>query len=95
MAGEGKGLGGLGGVVLWLSAAVKFCERHAQTLFSSCADHMFAGINLGPESGFRIYLLCELGLCYLSRELTIGTQVKMSKLHPPAHVMSYCAQLCF
>lgn len=61
------------GVVLLLSAAVKFCESRAQTLFTSYADHMFTGINLGPESEFRIYLLCKLGLCYLSRELIIVT----------------------
>lgn len=44
--------------------------KQAQTLFNSFADHMFTGINLGPESGLRIYLLWEPGLCYLSWELT-------------------------
>lgn len=68
----GEGRGG-GEFVLRRSAAVRFCARRAQTLFTSYADHMFTGINLGPEWGFRIYLLCEPGLCYLTRELTIGT----------------------
>lgn len=67
-----RGEGG-GGVVLWLSAAVKLCERWLQTLITSYADHMFTGINLGLESGFGIYLLCVRGLCYLSWYLTIGT----------------------
>lgn len=62
-----------GGVVLWLSAAVKLCERRLQALFTPYADHMFTGINLGLESGFGIYLLCVLGLCYLYWDLTIGT----------------------
>lgn len=35
--------------VCWPSAAVKFCERRVQTLFTSHAGHMFTGINLGPE----------------------------------------------
>lgn len=58
-------------IFILLGAAVKFCARRAQTLFTSHSGHMLTGLNLGPESGFKINLLWELGLCYLSRDLAI------------------------
>lgn len=51
--------GGGGLHACWQSAAVKFCCRQAQTLFSSYAGHMFTGINLGPESRLQdIFTVC-------------------------------------
>lgn len=59
-----------------------------------------AQINLGPDSGLRIYLLYWSGLCYLLLELTLETKVKRSKLPSQALTrwhpvyISHCCMVC-